>query len=739
LLDAETPITITTITDWHVGTGTGLPGDIDALVRRDADGLPYLPGTSLTGVLREACRVVARALDDGAEDGVWQRHHRAVFGGPDRAGTPRPALVGIAAARLPPRLRRELAASPRWAAATTTVRAGVRIDPESGRADDGMLRFVELARGGLPLESTLFMSRAAGTAEPDATAATALLVLAAAWCDRLGGDRRRGPGEVRIELAGQRADAWAGWLAASGWVPGEPVPAGAPVPVPAARPAAPGGGWRVLDLTVTTLDPVRVPRSTAGNVVRGHDHLPGSVLLPWLAARLGGDLVRDAVAAQALCVRNAHPEVAGERGLPVPFSMFRARTAAAGDLAADGPVPGSRQVRDRWTVQAPRGDRLPLQVPGTAQVSHNAIDPDRQTPTSETGIFEVETIPAGRRLRGRLLVSDGAAGRFAERHGERWWEVLRGAARLGSRRHGEYGGVVMGLGPPAEPPPAVAPAAEFTLWAGTDLLVRDRRLRPSADPEDVARVLTAQLGTPVELAGVTARTGRRESWHAGWGLPRESLVGIGAGSVLRMRVAAPAEIDPAGWRDLHLVGIGERRAEGFGEVLLDAPLLTAGPLTASDVEPVVVTTPGPKGPLDAAERAALDRLGRVVVRDRVVDALTAARGGPDQLALRAALKQLSRSQRGAWRAVTADAALAAEPARVLGYAEGWLAHGDERRADQRATARVLTGLLGGYTEQRPVAELLAEHGVTGLTPADVTFAVAVLVADTADELRRGPR
>ena len=52
---------------------------------------------------------------------------------------------------------------------------------------------------------------------------------------------------------------------------------------------------------------------------------------------------------------------------------------------------------------------------------------------------------------------------------------------------------------------------------------------------------------------------------------------------------------------------------------------------------------------------------------------------------------------------------------------------------------VVTGLLGGHTEQRPVTELLAEHGVDELTPADVTFAVAALVADAADALRRERR
>ena len=49
--------------DWHVGTGRGRLGAVDASVRRDGDGLPFVPAKSLIGVLRDACETVAAALD----------------------------------------------------------------------------------------------------------------------------------------------------------------------------------------------------------------------------------------------------------------------------------------------------------------------------------------------------------------------------------------------------------------------------------------------------------------------------------------------------------------------------------------------------------------------------------------------------------------------------------------------------------------------------------------------------
>src|SRR2546430_16581262 len=68
--------------DWHGGTGAGRSGDVDRLIARDEDGLPFLPAKTLTGIWRDACKQVARALDSGTreQDGPWQRLLAAVFG-----------------------------------------------------------------------------------------------------------------------------------------------------------------------------------------------------------------------------------------------------------------------------------------------------------------------------------------------------------------------------------------------------------------------------------------------------------------------------------------------------------------------------------------------------------------------------------------------------------------------------------------------------------------------------------
>ena len=35
------------LSDWHIGTGAGRHGGIDRLIARDADGLPYVPASTV--------------------------------------------------------------------------------------------------------------------------------------------------------------------------------------------------------------------------------------------------------------------------------------------------------------------------------------------------------------------------------------------------------------------------------------------------------------------------------------------------------------------------------------------------------------------------------------------------------------------------------------------------------------------------------------------------------------------
>lgn len=50
----ETDITITFLSDWHVGSGLGNGAIADAVLNRDVNGLLWLPGSAIKGALREA-------------------------------------------------------------------------------------------------------------------------------------------------------------------------------------------------------------------------------------------------------------------------------------------------------------------------------------------------------------------------------------------------------------------------------------------------------------------------------------------------------------------------------------------------------------------------------------------------------------------------------------------------------------------------------------------------------------
>lgn len=50
----KTTLSISFISAWHVGSGLGDGAIADAVLTRDANGLPWLPGTAIKGALREA-------------------------------------------------------------------------------------------------------------------------------------------------------------------------------------------------------------------------------------------------------------------------------------------------------------------------------------------------------------------------------------------------------------------------------------------------------------------------------------------------------------------------------------------------------------------------------------------------------------------------------------------------------------------------------------------------------------
>lgn len=52
--------TVEFFTYWHCGSGLSAGADVDALVVKDGDGLPFIPGKTLKGLLREAAEDLLR-------------------------------------------------------------------------------------------------------------------------------------------------------------------------------------------------------------------------------------------------------------------------------------------------------------------------------------------------------------------------------------------------------------------------------------------------------------------------------------------------------------------------------------------------------------------------------------------------------------------------------------------------------------------------------------------------------
>ncbi len=99
---------------WHAGTGRGSGHHLDALTCRDACGLPYLPGKTLRGLLRDA---VAKLEKWGVEPAIGGGTTQQLFGGPawERDGDTlrtrertEPGALFVSDARLPEPVRRFL-------------------------------------------------------------------------------------------------------------------------------------------------------------------------------------------------------------------------------------------------------------------------------------------------------------------------------------------------------------------------------------------------------------------------------------------------------------------------------------------------------------------------------------------------------------------------------------------------------------------------------------------------------
>ncbi|MEV5575464.1 RAMP superfamily CRISPR-associated protein [Spirillospora sp. NPDC052269] len=598
-------LTLRLLSDWHIGAGTGKHGLLSRQVLRDEEhGLPFVPAKSLNGAWRDGCEIAAHALDADAPTGdarIWQSWVEYLFGyqrahpsaeadetPTATAAHPRPAALSyLGPLRLPGDLGEAIAGTRRLRDAVTFVKPGVAHDPVTGAAREDMLRFDEMARGGMVLEGTAELPD--GLSEEQLGCARALLWAGARLVEGIGAKRRRGSGRCRLDLGGvglpPSGDDLAHWTETP--VP-PPAPESPPEPDSAGRRAV-SDGWERAVLRMTLEAPLLAHERTVGNLVQGRDHAPGWMLLGPVLQRLGSPAAAAAARCGDLVVTPATPQVDGERGRPVPRVFERSKedkNVLLNHMAEEPPKDTAfKRIREGYVAGA---TSVAVETPGFVLRMHNSVEDESQRPTQALGgVYVYQALAPGTVLVAEVRVRRGILDTG-------WWKDLNGRWRLGRSRKDDYG-LVSVTAEPVDPAhdaaPEAAPVASgdrLRVWLLTDVLVRDERLAPSDDPADFARLLEKALAAsgadgvkldPVlmepGLVPTSYETARTDSWHRGWRLPRPVLLGFAAGGCLTFEVTA-GRIGADVLAEIERSGIGERRGEGFGQIRVNDPILMNG-------------------------------------------------------------------------------------------------------------------------------------------------------------------
>ena len=178
---------VTFLTWWHCGSGQAAGPDVDELAIKDNEGLPYIPGRTMKGLLKDACR----QMGIYGLEGMDSKRISSVFGyHDDTAGSySEKGSAFFSDVVLPVSDRRAIAADKGLRKALFSSMAATSI------GDDGIAKDHSLRKIQVTVPCALY-GTVANVPDDD----TAMLAQAMKFIKRVGLGRNHGLGRCKIEI-----------------------------------------------------------------------------------------------------------------------------------------------------------------------------------------------------------------------------------------------------------------------------------------------------------------------------------------------------------------------------------------------------------------------------------------------------------------------------------------------------------------------------------------------------------
>jgi CRISPR-associated protein Csx10 len=270
----------------------------------------------------------------------------------------------------------------------------------------------------------------------------------------------------------------------------------------------------------------------------------------------------------------------GKRALPVPLSWQRKKGAEKSDPIYDQAHPDFEDdlLEDDEVEQPKSVDGGFYQLHGEEEVElctieqqlHIHTQRDRQAgrATPDGGeVFNYQGLAAGQLFRGAILCDHDA-------DADTLRELLAGEASMGRSKQAGYGRVLVTVDdktqwPEVDTRPKEIKAGDtLTLTLHSDLIIRDGwgQYTDILAPAVVSKALG--LAEDALEAGKTFKGSTLVGgFNRKWGLPLPQTIAIKAGSVFQFQAKTNIPADKL--QRLAERGLGERRAEGFGQVVVN--------------------------------------------------------------------------------------------------------------------------------------------------------------------------